>query len=80
MNLLTVSKLKIYILASENEKWIKISAYLCDVGVKFEQAAREKIIEWKELIYGRTSSAGNFSEESFTRKGRYKECLFNNVH
>ena len=32
----------IYILASENEKSIKISAYLCDVGVKFEQAAREK--------------------------------------
>ena len=39
MNLLTASKLKIYILASENEKLIKISAYLCDVGVKFEQAA-----------------------------------------
>ena len=37
MNLLTASKLKIYILASENEKWIKISAYPCDVGVKFEQ-------------------------------------------
>ena len=33
----------IYILASENEKSIKISAYLCDVGVKFEQAAREKL-------------------------------------
>ena len=43
MNLLTVSKLKIYILASENEKSIKISDYQCDVGVKFEQAAREKL-------------------------------------
>ena len=43
MNLLTASKLKIYILASENEKLIKISAYLCDVGVKFEQAATEKL-------------------------------------
>ena len=29
---------------------------LCDVGVKFEQAAREKIIEWKELIYNFTKT------------------------
>ena len=37
------SKLKIYILASENEKGIKISANPCDVGVKFEQVVREKL-------------------------------------
>ena len=49
-------KLKIFILASKSEKLIKISACLCDVGVKFEQVATRNIIIWKELIYGRKFS------------------------
>ena len=38
------SKLKVYILASKGDKSIKISAYQCDVGVKFEQVATRKIM------------------------------------
>ena len=48
---LTASKLKIYILASKSQKSIKISAYPCHVGVKFEQEARRKIMV--EPIYRR---------------------------
>ena len=36
-----------FILASKSEKSIEIYAYLCDVGVKFEQEATRKLIEWK---------------------------------
>ena len=38
------SKLKIYILASKSEKSIKISAYQCNIGVKFEHVATKKIM------------------------------------
>ena len=31
---------------------MKISAYLCDVGVKFEQVATRRIIASIELVYG----------------------------
>ena len=44
------SKLKIYILASKSEKSIKISAYQCNIGVKFEHVATKKIMVWAELI------------------------------
>lgn len=41
---LTASKSKLHISASKSEKSIKISAYLCDGGVRFEQVATRKII------------------------------------
>lgn len=40
----TASKSKLHISASKSEKSIKISAYLCDGGVRFEQVATRKII------------------------------------
>ena len=41
---LTASKLKMHILTSKSEKSIIINVYLSDVGVKFKQAATQKII------------------------------------
>lgn len=41
---LTASKSKLHISASKSEKSIKISAYLSDGGVRFEQVATRKII------------------------------------
>lgn len=48
---LTASKSKLHISASKSEKSIKISAYLCDGGVRFEQVATK------------FSSVGNFPDK-----------------
>ena len=45
-----------------------ISAYLCDVGVKFGKAATWEIILWKESELTSTNSAANFPGNQFSRK------------
>lgn len=45
---LTASKSKLHISASKSEKSIKISAYLYDVGVKFEEVATRKKLSYEK--------------------------------